>query len=193
MDADWISPFWQAFSQPSHVSVCGMSLPPLSVWHVFALENIGNTYIMGGLLDAGDAHQLLFVASRNRTGFLSVFHDSRRRKKALAIVRRRMLRYAWLNPKADCVDDCRQYVEQSLRVPGRWVKGGAKPCAVPNPLHILAGAVKMGIAYDAAWDMSYAAARCLFDTMAEQEGDDSVQTATSQMYDEMMAKESGVV
>jgi hypothetical protein len=189
MDSNWISPFWQAFSMPTHSRVCGMRVPPLSVWHVFALEQIGNTYLCGGLLEAGDAAQILLVASRNRRQFLRMFASQKRTARAVARIRRRILRTAWRRG-TEAVAQCRAYAEQSMRVPGRWVKDGAKPCAVPHTLHVLSAAVQFGIPIDRAWDMPYAQARCLFDALAEAKGDESIQTAAAQQMDEAMAAEN---
>jgi hypothetical protein len=188
MDSNWISPFWQAFSMPPRLRVCGFELPPLSVWHVFALEQIGNTYLTGGPVDAAEAQQLLLVASRSRAEFLRIFHDPRKLRRANAGIRRRMLRNAWRGG-VDAVESCRAYVDQSMRIPGRWIKEGGKPCAVPHPLHVLAGAARFGRQDVDAWDMPYAPARCMFDTMAEQRGDDSIQSAIGQQKDEEMVAE----
>jgi hypothetical protein len=188
MDSNWISPFWQAFSMPTHSRVCGMRVTPLSVWHVFALEQIGNTYMTGGILDAGDVHQLLLVATSTRTQFLRLFHDPRKMARAVARIRRRMLRNAWRRGP-DPVAQCREYVEQSMRVPGRWIKEGAKPCAVPGALHMLAAACRFGLPVARAWDTPYMQARCMFDVIAEGKGDESIQSAAGQRMDEQMAAE----
>jgi hypothetical protein len=190
MDSNWISPFWQAFSMPTHSRVCGLRVPPLSVWHVFALEQIGNTYMTGGMLDAGDVHQLLLVATSTRAQFLRLFHNPRKMARAVARIRRRMLRNAWRRGP-DPVAQCREYISQSMRVAGRWQTQGAKPCAVPHALHILSGAIRSGVAYDRAWDMPYATARCLYDVQAESQGDASIQTPAAQQVDERMAAEQG--
>jgi hypothetical protein len=188
MDSDWISPFWQAFAMPPRSRVCGMRLPPLSVWHVFALEYLRNTYIIGGIVDAGEARELMTVAGMSRRRFLRAFHQRGGMTRALRRARRRMLRNA-MRRGADPVMQCMAYVEQSMRVPGRWLKDGGKPCVVPHSLHVLAAAVRTGVALDAAWDMPYAQARCMFDIHAEGRGDESMQTAAAQEMDERMSVE----
>ncbi len=188
MDADWISPFWQAFSMPARSRVCGIRVPPLSVWHVFALEEIGNPFLVGGEASAGDVQQLLFVATQTRAQFLNAFHVPSIRKRRLSRLRRRMLRYAWRHPSG-AVAECKRYVDQSMRVPGRWVKVDAKACAVPHALHVLSAARNMVASVDAAWDMPYVQARCWFDVRAEFKGDDSIQSTAAQQMDERMSAE----
>ncbi len=188
MDEQWISPFWQAFSQPAHSRVCGLRVPPLSIWHVFALEQIGNTYMIGGELDHGDALQLLTVVTQTRAQFLRSFHKPRRQSRIVARCRRAMV-WAAFRRQPFAVIQCRDYVEQSMRVAGRWLKKDAKPCAVPHALHVLAAAVRFGVPYADAWDMPYSTARAMFDVSAEQKGDESIQTAAAQQLDERMAAE----
>jgi len=192
MDTGWTSPFWQAFAMPESSRVCGLRVPPLSVWHVFALEQIGNSYIVGGTIDAGEALQLLTVATQTRAKFLNVFHVERRRNRVLRRVKRAML-WNGFGRGSDAVLACREYVEQSMRVAGRWQRKEAKPCAVPHALHILQAAVRFGVCYPDAWDMPYATARAMFDVLAEQRGDDSIQTSRQQELDERMAAEAAGV
>jgi len=189
MDADWISPFWQAFIMPVRSQVCGIRVPPLSVWHVFALENVGNTYLTGGIVNEGDVLQLLAVVTQTRRQFLRTMHSPRRLARHTARIRKAMLRAAYRGREADPVRACMAYAEQSMRIAGRWVKDGSKSCSVPHPLHVLAAAVKCGIGYERAWDTPYATARAMFDVFAEQRGDESIQSAAGQQVDEAMAAE----
>jgi hypothetical protein len=189
MDADWISPFWQAFAMPTHSRVCGIRVPPLSVWHAFALDNAESVYMRGGTLCEGDALQLLAVATQTRAQFLRTFRNPRRQRRHVARVRMAMVRAAYRGTEHNPVKACLAYVEQSMRVAGRWVKDGATPCAVPNALHVLAAATRFGVPYAEAWDMPYATARALFDALAEQRGDWSIMTPQSQQIDDAMAAE----
>jgi len=188
MEEQWISPFWQAFSQPAQSRVCGLRVSPLTVWHVFALEQIDNTYMVGGVLDVGDALQLLTVATQTRDQFLRSFHNPSKRRRIVERCRRAMIRAAWKR-KTSAVLQCKEYVDQSMRVAGRWIKKEAKPCAVPHALHILAAAIRFGVPYEKAWDMPYCTARAMFDVLAERNGDDSIQTAAAQQLDEKMHAE----
>jgi hypothetical protein len=188
MDADWISPFWQAFSQPRTVKVCGLRLPAISVWHQFALDNLGNGYVCGGVIDEGDVQQLLYVVSQTRKQYLSRSNNTKKRKRYLLKIQKVMMRNAY-NTKSNVILECKTYAEQSLRVPGRWRKRNAKNCSVPSSLHMVAAAAKMGIPVNVAWDMPYSEARCWFDALAEQEGDESIQNSVSQWMDEKMTAE----
>ncbi len=189
-EQQWVNPFWQAFTMAPHARVLGVRVSPLSVWHVFALEQLECAFIVGGEATLGDVVQLLFVVSQTRNEFLTCFHDAKKRDRKLTLVRRTMLRNAGkYEDSPNALEVCRVYVSESMRVPGRWIKKGAKPCAVPHALHVFAAAVRGGVAYQSAWDMPYMTARCLFDIQAEQRGDESLQTAAAMQMDERMAAE----
>lgn len=186
----WISPFWQALTLPPSMRVCGVKVAPLSVWHVYALENIGCALTNGGTVEAGDVAQMLMVSSRNRAQFLVMFADPRKIEKARRKIKTAMLRYAYRHG-GDQVAQAIAYAETCMRIPHRWRKDGTgKPPAVPHSLHVLRGAVKCGVPYADAWDMPYATARVLFDAQAEASGDQSIMDDVDQQMDERMAAEN---
>ena len=189
---DFVSPFWQALTLPRKFRMFGLRVPPMSVWHVFALEQIGNTYMTGGALDMGDVVQALLVVTQSRRQFMRMFRKPSRVNAKARRIKRALIRWAARRKDYTDVDALilfRDYVETSMRTPGRWIKPGAKACAAPYALHALTGAIKSGVCVGSAWDVAYAQARVMFDVFAEQAGDDSIMTARAQEVDERMAME----
>jgi len=177
MQKDWISPWWQASLLPDSWDVCGVTVPSLSVWHTFALENIGNHYLCGGSLDKDDAASLLLIASRDHRGGRRLFHADRYRIKAMKRIHRILNRMEW-----DQVDAaCREYVDSCMRTPSRWNSGGGKPSGVPYQWHLI-GKLSGGdpTKFEAAWNTPYAVARCVFDAYSESKGDSSIMTPAAQ-------------
>ena len=178
MRRDWISPWWQAACLPDCWDVAGVSVPALSVWHVFALEQIGNPYLCGGPVDQDAAAALLLFARHDRAGgrrlMLQPYYRGREMRRMFRRLRRLTIE--------DIHAACSEYVEVCTRGVSRWQKGNGKPCSVPHAWHIVA---RLG---DRAWDMSYAYARCLCDAMAEQAGDDSIMSPAAQEMEDNWAE-----
>jgi len=190
MEDLWITPFWQAMTLPPRMTVCGVGVAPLTVWQVFALENLGNALVCGGPVDAGDALQMIVVASRSRRQFLRMFARPGAIRRATDRARIRLLRCVWRR-RIDPVAEALAYVDACMRLPHRWRKGGeGKPLSVPQSLHMLRAAVRCGVGYECAWDMPYAQARALFDADAEARGDSTIMDAVDQQIDERMAAEN---
>jgi hypothetical protein len=182
---DWISPWWQAACLPRRWNVAGVSVPSLSVWHTFALENIGNPYLCGGPADRDDAAALLLFARHDRIGGLRLLHDARYRTRAM----RRMFWALRRVPFGEIDGACQQYVETCTRAPRRWRKDGesAGSCAVPYQLHILrAACADFRIPVAGAWDMPYAEARMYYDAHAESQGDTSLMKPEHEALDDEM-------
>ena len=182
---DWVSPWWQAVCLPESWDVCGVSVPSLSLWHTFALENIGNRYLRGGACDKNDVASLLLFASRDMRGGRRLMLDSRYRDKRLA-------KMSGLLKGADCVDlntACVDYVETCMRSPRRWEKkdGAGRPSAVPYQVHIVrALCADYGTPICEAWNTAYAYARMLYDASAEANGDRSIMTPSAEALDDEM-------
>ena len=177
MREDWVSPWWQAACLPDEWDVCGFTVPSLSVWHVFALENLGNPYACGGAIDKDAVACLLLVASNDRAGGRRLLLDAKYRKAQMKRVHRRI--------KCKSMDDlhaaCAEYVDTCMRAVSRWKKGDSKPCGVPIEWHLVCTLSRCtGGDLDAAWDTPYAVARCLCDAAAEQNGDDSIMSPQAQ-------------
>ena len=177
MRDDWVSPWWQAVNLPRVWNVCGVAVPSLSVWHTFALENIGNRYLCGGRQDPtqDDAASLLLIAKLDmRGGQRLIACDNYRTRETTRLYRR--LRKV----DAGALDvACREYVETCTRGVSRWNRSGKK-CAVPYQFHIVRQMADFGITVDDAWNTPYALARCYHDAAAEVSGDDSIMDPRAQ-------------
>ena len=177
MRDDWVSPWWQAVLLPERWDVCGVSVPPLSVWHTFALEQVGNRYLCGGEADKDDASSLLLFASRDMAGGRALIWRDHARARAMRRMWKRLRRVEW----SEVDDACSEYVDACLRAVSRWQKGGGKPMAVPYQWHIVCRLSGGDPAkWDAAWNAPYAQARCVFDAAAEAAGDDSLMSPAAQ-------------
>lgn len=178
MRADWISPWWQAVCLPDTWDVCGVIVPPLSVWHTFALENIGNAYLCGGPVDKDSAASLLLFAQHDYQGGRRLMIEAKFRTRAI----RRMHKVLRKLPEQQVHDACTEYVDVCMRTPSRFHEStGGKPCAVPYQWHIvvrLSGGDPARM--ESVWNMPYSRARCLYDAMAEQNGDGSIMSARAQ-------------
>lgn len=175
MRADWVSPWWQAVCLPDTWDVCGLIVPPLSVWHTFALENLGNAYLCGGPADKDAAASLLLFARHDYQGGRRLMLDGKFRTREI----KRMHRVLRKLPDQQVHDACAEYVEVCMRAASRWDKGDGKPCAVPYQWHIVAR-LSGQLGAESAWNMPYAVARCMYDAMAEMNGDDSILSSTAQ-------------
>lgn len=170
MRDDWVSPWWQAMLLPDQWDVCGVSVPSLSVWHVFALENIGNRYICGDgtNADKDDAASLLLFARRDMQGGRRLFARPNYRARQTRSIYKRLKR-------ADderVADACLEYVTVCMRHGNRINQAGASgtPCGTPEPWALVALLRSMGDTFDAAWNTPYATARALLDAHAESTG-----------------------
>lgn len=166
----WVSVWWQAAVMPRRWLVCGIRTPPLTVWHAFALESIGNPYLCGGPIDENACAALLLFSGLNRRDGLRLLWDDHYRVRRM----RRVLRKLRGKTIKEIHAACSEYVDVCTRGASRWRKGEGKPCAVPFAWHAVA---RLG---DRAWDMPYVEARCLFDALAEQAGDDSIMSDKAQ-------------
>jgi len=193
MFANWVSPWWQAACLPAKWDVCGFILPPLTVWHLFALENTRNPYVCGGAIDKNAVAALILIARFDYHGGRRLMLDDSFRERQ----QRRMFRQLRNPTIGDLHPACREYVDTCTRGVSRFHKGNEKPCAVPFAWHMvstLSGNDPSRLT--AAWNMAYLTARCLFDAMAEINGDDSIMTPPAQemedhweKYQEIWAKQ----
>ena len=177
MRADWISPWWQAACLPDRWDVCGFDLPSLSVWHVFALEQLGNHYLCGGPRDKDDVANLILFAGgdmdQGRRLMLSQAHRSRQVIQAY----RRLRGQPFSELDAACLD----YVESCTRTPSRYESKDAKPCAAPYQWHILRAVCEnYNLTPDHVWNMPYAMAKCYYDVAAEHNGDTKILSVRAQ-------------
>ena len=177
MRQDWVTPWWQAALLPDMWDVCGVTVPSLSVWHTFALENIGNHYLCGGSLDKDDAASLLLIASKDHRAGRRLFHADNYRARAMRRIHRVLKRMEWERVDAAC----REYVDSCMRISSRWRSGDGKASGVPYQWHLVR-LLSAGdpAKLDAAWNTSYAVARCVYDAHAESKGDTSIMSPAAQ-------------
>lgn len=177
MREDWISTWWQAALLPDVWDVCGIRVPSLTVWHTFALENVGNAYLLGRTPDRDDAAGLLLFASHGYVAGKRMMLDAKYRARRILRMYRYLRRREWQEVDAAC----REYVQTCTRTTSRWQKGDSKPAAVPYQWHLVrvltGGDVRRLVA---AWDTPYAVAKCLYDAGAEAAGDDSLMSPAAQ-------------
>ena len=181
MKSGWISPWWQAFALPDEWDVCGVVVPPITLWHSFALENIGNRYLWGGACTEDDAASLLMFVQRDMAHGKELLNPGLKNKRTRAILkvakRLRKLEWSFVNAA------CREYVETCMRSVSRWQSGGSKPAAVPYQICLVSVLMKC-MPIEQAWNTPYSQARCIFDAYAELKGDTSIMsTAAQEMED----------
>ena len=175
--AGYVNPWWQATLLPDKWSVGGVVVNSLSLWHVFALDNIGNKYATGGACDRNDAAGLLLFAQTDMAGgrrlMLSPFHRARQMRR----MHRKLKRLDWVDLHTACID----YTESCLRRPDHFSEGGGKPVAAPYCWHlVLTLTDHCGATLDRAWNTPYAAARCYRDVWAESQGDTTLASEAAQ-------------
>ena len=175
-DGTWITPWWQAALLPDSWDVCGMRVPSLSVWHVFALENISNAYLMGGKADRDSAASLLLFASRDYSGgrrlMLSRYYRARQMRK----VARRLRKM----PQDAIHAACGEYVQTCTRHGHRERQGGgaAIPAGAPEPWAIVVALRCCGDSWATAWNTPYAVGREFLDARDEGNGHTVLTPAT---------------
>ena len=179
MLTDWVSPWWQAACLPKLWDVCGIAVPSLSLWHMFALENIGNRFLVDGIPTMDDATSLLLFAQHNRQGGLHLLHsvgfkEWKERKTIRAIMKQDM---------ADVFTSCASYVDTCIRSAQRWESSGgtSSSASVPYQFHIVHTlCADYGMTVEEAWDTPYAYGRALFDAKAEANGDSSIASPSAE-------------
>jgi len=173
MRSDWISPWWQAMLLPARWDVCGVKVGPLSLWHIFALENIGNRYLCGGSPDRDDAASLLLFAKHDMAGGRRLMLKPHYRARQIWRMHRRIRKL----DDQYISDACLEYVETCTRINSRWSKAGAAstPCGAPHEFTLAAFmAERLPGGVVEAWNMPFTQARCLFDAAMEAEGKTSM-------------------
>lgn len=167
---DWVSPWWQAALLPDRWVVCGIEVRPISVWHMFALENLQNHYICGGGCDRDDAAELLAVSRLDWESGRRLFADRSYQRRQLRDVCREIAEIKWPAVDAECVS----YVAQCTRTAHAWsakTEGTPQMAGGPCEWHLLSFLTQGNPTSLAdAWNMPYAVARCLYDAYAESRG-----------------------
>ena len=179
MRADWISVWWQAALLPDTWDVGGIVVPSLSVWHTFALEQIGCGYLYDGRpCDRNDATSLLLFARHGYRDGRRLMLDQSFRKSEERRVFRVVAGQDWKTLDAACSE----YVQTCTRHCDRFDSAsGGHPPAVPYQWHILSRLTGGDVSrMERAWDTPFALARCLYDAAAEANGDTSIMSPRAQ-------------
>jgi len=182
MSDDWVSPWWQGSCLPDRWSVCGISVPSLSVWHTFALEQLENRYIFGLDADRDDAASLLLVASRDRAGGRRLMLAPNHRARQLRKMYRRIKKIPW----DDLHDACTEYVETCIRQADSWTPGetpgtAPRPYGSPLPFRIVSTLCQVyGYSREDAWNEQFALASLYHDAHSENAGRISLLTPQAQ-------------
>jgi len=181
----WVSVWWQAACLPRRFDVCGIEVPPLSVWHTFALDQMGNPYLCAGKADKDAALAVLLIARHNRDAGRRLLRDDAYRVRESKRLARRVRRVSMDILHAAVLE----YVILCTRSASRWHKGDETFCAVPYQWHIVQR-LTTGNPDKAAlvWDMPYAEARCLCDAAAEQSGDTTIMRDDAQEMEDNWKK-----
>jgi len=186
MRSDWVSPWWQALLLPSLWDVAGVRVRPLSVWHVFALTNLGNRFFAAESAQAptmDDAQSLLMLATldfRRGSALLQPQYAQRRARRM-----RRFYRKLSCLPEKDVLAACSEYVTVSMRRAHRMSQSDVSgtPAGTPEAwaIHVLLR--RMGESREGAWDYPYTEGRCALDASDEHAGN---ATMTPWWYGEEM-------
>jgi len=171
----YVSPWWQASLVPPVWDVAGVRVRALSLWHTFALEQIGNAYVCGGVCDRDAAAALLLFAQLDRAGGRALMLRPLYRARAMRSMHKRLARV----PVEGLHNACMDYVRTCLRAPDHKepINDGqrGKAASAPYQWHIvLTLTSRCGMTVDEAWDYPYSEARCLHDVYAETRGDDTL-------------------
>jgi hypothetical protein len=188
MSGGYVNPWWQAILLPEKWDVCGIEVRTMSVWHLYALENLNNAYVCGGATDRDSAASLLLICQRDMAETRELFLRPRARAKALTKIHKLILPLKWDEINAACTDYCLT----CMRVPEhlRSVDGSGKYLKAPTQWHIvLCLCERYQMTVEQAWNHPYADARCKFDVYQESQGNESLASETIQRHtDEALEK-----
>jgi len=187
----YVSPWWQAALLPEAWDVAGFACPSLTLWQLYALENLGNAYAVGFTPCMDDAAGLLLVATTNRRDLSRMLINPAAFNRAVRRLHARLRKQKWIDVHNACTD----YFNACTRAPDRKIAEGTtgSTSGAPYQWHImLCLCSQYGMTPDAAWCTPYAVARCMYDTWAEAQGDKSlVHPKTQRTIDEMQEQAHG--
>lgn len=175
----YVSPWFQAALLPRRWDVAGFTCPSLTVWQLFALEQLGNKYMVGGEPTLDDAAGLIVVVTSSRKELRQLVISPNRFAKKLSSITKKLLPVPFEQLDRAASD----YVMSCTRTPDhkRITSSSGSPAAAPYQWHIvLCLCDHYGLTPDAAWEMPYAEARCMFDTWAEAQGSKTLADAKLQ-------------
>lgn len=177
-DIGYVSPWWQASLIPAVWDVAGVTCFSLSLWHVWALENVGNPYVCGGARDRDAASGLLLFAALDYTGGKRMMLDAAFRAGRMARMARRLSFQPWAEVDAACVDyvtTCTRQADREIPISEDGKVKRGRMMSAPWIWHILHHVTGGDPArFVAGWDTPYIVARCLYDVWGETQGDKSL-------------------
>jgi hypothetical protein len=177
---------------PARWDICGVVVPSLTLWHVFALDNIGCHYIDGGPVSKDDAACLLLIAGTDYESGRRLLAVTNTRQRVLAMTRisRRLKRIALSDLHLACLN----YVASCTRTIRRWRTNKQQETANNGPSNEFF-LVHNQLCRDyhmtpvEAWNTPYALARCYYDAGAIARGDNMLMTPFEQELDDRMFAE----
>lgn len=192
MSDGYITPWWQASLLPDKWDICGVEVHALSVWHLYALENLNNTYACGGIHDRDAAASLLLICQRDYAGTKDLFLKPFARARVLARIHKTVKNIPWSELDAACTDYCLT----CTRVPEHLKPGKqddnhtGKFLSAPIVFHLaLCLCDQYQKSETEAWNTPYARARCMYDVWREATGDESLASETIQRHtDEVLER-----
>ena len=171
----YISPWTQALLLPRVWDVCGVVVPPLSLWHRYILRVVGNPYIYQSTTGKDAAAEVLIYSSLDVTEGRKLYTDHCRRERLTNKIVKKLEKMSM----EDVDDAINEYVKSCLRVPGHKVKdrpaGVAAVSSVTAPVEfVLASWLAAGNPdkIDSAFNVSYSMAMALFDASRNAKGED---------------------
>jgi len=200
MSDGYITPWWQAALLPDKWDICGVEVRAMSVWHLYALENLNNAYVCGGVHDRDAAASLLLICSRERDrrpwrftwGLRDLYLRPHARARALARIHKTVKNIPWPELDAACTDYCLtcMRVPEHLREGKPSDKPVGKLLSAPIFWHIILCLCDQYQKTEAeAWNTPYARARCMYDVWREATGDESLASeGTQRRTDEVLER-----
>lgn len=173
---DYVSSWFQAALLPDRWNVAGVSCSALTVWHVFALEQMNNPYFTCSPCDRDAAASLLMFCSSDYRDGKRLFQQPLFRSRRMSEITGKLKASKWTDIHAAITD----YVSTCSRTPSHRQlvsggKSGVKPRKVVAPIcWALVDFLSAGnpSKINEAWDTPYAVAKCMFDAHRDINGDD---------------------
>ena len=169
-----VSEWWQSLIVPDRWSVCGVSVRALSVWHLFALEQTENAFVIGGEITMDDVAGLLLICQTDYESGRSLFTRPHATRRRTAKIYRKLKRLTTDQAIGTALD----YFASCTETPERWTEEKkGRGIAAPLCHHIvLCLCSQFNFAHVEAWNHRYCDARCMMEAWREREGDTSLLT-----------------
>ncbi|MCK9432568.1 MAG: hypothetical protein M0R00_06390 [Candidatus Omnitrophica bacterium] len=185
MSNGYVNPWWQSVLLPYKWDVSGIDILTMSVWHSYALYNLFNPYICGGVHNRDAAANLLLICRLDMNGGWRLYLDARARDKALARIHKRISPLKFDELDCACTDYCLACTRtpEHKRLPSN--SGGKLMSGPPHRHIVLCLCDHYGMTVGEAWNRHYAMARCEYDIWREATGDESLVSPSLQMRNDI--------